>query len=40
MLEYGNCAEYLVEDEVLACADQMFASVATTAELEILRYAA
>ena len=40
ILQCGNCAQYLIEDGVLARVDQMLAAVDGAAELEIIRYAA
>ncbi|MFH0823820.1 MAG: type II toxin-antitoxin system MqsA family antitoxin [Pseudomonadota bacterium] len=35
-----NCAEYLLDDSVMARVDEMIHKVDTAAELEIIRYAA
>ena len=40
VLQCGNCPEYLIEDEVLSRVDQILDRVDSTAELEIIRYAA
>ena len=40
LLQCGNCAEYLIEDEVLSRVDEILATVDGTAELEVIRYAA
>ena len=36
----GACREYLIEDAVMARIDTMLARTDSTAELEVLRYAA
>jgi YgiT-type zinc finger domain-containing protein len=36
----GNCSEYLIEDEVMAKVDILLGRVDTSAEVEILKYAA
>ncbi|MBI3934887.1 MAG: YgiT-type zinc finger protein [Acidobacteria bacterium] len=35
-----NCAEYLIEDAVLARVEEILATIDGSAELEIIRYAA
>jgi len=40
VLQCGNCTEYLIEDEVLSRVDEILATVAGAAELEVIRYAA
>lgn len=35
-----NCAQYLLEDDVLSRVDVILASIDSAAELEIIRYAA
>ena len=40
VLQCENCAQYLMEDVVLDRVDEILATVGTTAELEIIRYAA
>jgi len=40
VLECGRCPEYLIEDEVLSRVDEILARVDSSAELEIIRYAA
>ncbi len=40
VLQCENCAQYLVEDAVLARVDEILATVDGAAELEIIRYAA
>jgi hypothetical protein len=35
-----NCAQYLLEDRVLSRVDTILARIDSTAELEIIRYAA
>jgi YgiT-type zinc finger domain-containing protein len=40
VLQCGNCADYLIEDAVLARMDEILAGVVGEAELEIIRYAA
>lgn len=40
VLQCGGCAQYLLEDEVLARVDQILGAVDGAAELEIIRYAA
>jgi YgiT-type zinc finger domain-containing protein len=39
-LQCENCANYLIEDDVMARIDGILASVDGAAELEIVRYAA
>jgi YgiT-type zinc finger domain-containing protein len=40
VLACGGCPEYLIEDEVLSRVDEILARVDSSAELEIIRYAA
>ena len=40
VLQCGNCPEYLIEDAVLRRIDEILATVAGAAELEVIRYAA
>jgi len=40
VLQCRNCPEYLIEDEVLNCVDQILGGVDTGTEVEIIRYAA
>jgi len=40
VLQCETCREYLIEDVVMARIDQMLARTDSTAELEVLRYAA
>ena len=40
VLQCGNCTEYLIEDPVMHRVDQILASVASGAELEVIPYAA
>jgi hypothetical protein len=40
MLQCENCAQYLIEDAVLARVDEILAAVDGAAELEVIRYAA
>lgn len=40
VLQCTNCPEYQIEDQVLARVEALLADVATTAELEVIRYAA
>ena len=40
VLQCGSCPEYLVEDGVLSRVDQILVRVDSTAELEVIRYAA
>ena len=40
VLQCANCTEYLIEDGVLSRIDEILATVAGSAELEIIRYAA
>jgi YgiT-type zinc finger domain-containing protein len=40
VLQCKNCTEYLLRDGVMEKVDEMLASVASGAELEIIRYAA
>ena len=40
VFQCGNCAQYLIEDAVLARVDEILATVDGAAELEIIRYAA
>ncbi len=40
VLQCTVCREYLIEDAVMARIDTMLARVDTTAELEVIRYAA
>jgi YgiT-type zinc finger domain-containing protein len=40
VLQCGNCTDYLLEDEVMASVEAILDSVADTAELEIVKYAA
>jgi len=40
VLQCENCAEYLIDDAVLARVDEILAGVDGAAELEIIRYAA
>jgi YgiT-type zinc finger domain-containing protein len=40
VLECGSCPEYLLEDAVMARVDQILARVDSSAELEIIRFAA
>ena len=40
VLQCGNCAQYLIEDDVLARVDDILAAVDGAAELEVIRFAA
>lgn len=40
ILQCDKCAEYLIEDAVLARVDDILATIDGAAELEIIRYAA
>jgi YgiT-type zinc finger domain-containing protein len=40
VLQCENCAEYLIEDAVLARIDETLAAVDAASELEVIRYAA
>ncbi len=40
VLQCGNCGEYLLEDSVMRRVDEILATVAGEAELEVIRYAA
>jgi len=40
VLQCGNCGQYLIEDAVLSRVDEILATGAGEAELEIIRYAA
>ena len=40
VVECGTCPEYLLEDDVLAEVDRILSGVGSTAELEVVRYAA
>jgi YgiT-type zinc finger domain-containing protein len=40
VLQCETCREYLLEDAVMARIEQMLARTDSTAELEVLRYAA
>jgi YgiT-type zinc finger domain-containing protein len=40
VLQCGSCPEYLLEDSVLSRVDQILERVDSTAELEVIRYAA
>ena len=40
VLECGNCTQYLLEDAVLSRIDEILAGVPSTAELEVIPYAA
>jgi len=40
VVECGNCPVYLLEDSVLRRVDEILAGVESSAELEIIRYAA
>ena len=40
VLQCGNCAQYLLEDAVLARVDEILGAVDGAVELEIIRYAA
>ncbi|MCX7011023.1 MAG: YgiT-type zinc finger protein [Candidatus Sumerlaeota bacterium] len=40
VLQCGNCGQHLIEDTVLRRVDEILATVAGEAELEIIRYAA
>ena len=40
VLACRSCPEYLIEDEVLGRVDEILARVDSSAELEIIRYAA
>ena len=40
VLQCENCAEYLIEDAVLARVDETLAAIDSASELEIIRYAA
>ena len=40
VLQCRDCTEYLIEDAVLSRVDEILASVAGVAELEVIRYAA
>jgi YgiT-type zinc finger domain-containing protein len=39
-MQCGNCAEYLLEDSVMARVEEILQGVDATAELEVIRYAA
>jgi YgiT-type zinc finger domain-containing protein len=40
VLQCESCREYLIEDAVMARIDTLLARADTTAELEVIRYAA
>jgi YgiT-type zinc finger domain-containing protein len=40
ILQCDNCAEYLIDDAVLARVDDILATIDGAVELEIIRYAA
>jgi hypothetical protein len=40
VLSCGSCPEYLIEDDVLSRVDEILARVDSSAELEIVRFAA
>lgn len=40
VLECENCAQYLIEDQVLSRVEELLAGVNGATELEIIRYAA
>lgn len=40
VLQCGSCAEYLIDDPVMAQVDEMLAEADQRAELEIMSYAA
>jgi YgiT-type zinc finger domain-containing protein len=40
VLQCGNCTEYLLEDSVMRRVEEILKKVDTSAELEIIRYAA
>lgn len=40
VLQCGACREYLIEDAVMARVDALLAQADSTAELEVIRYAA
>jgi YgiT-type zinc finger domain-containing protein len=40
VLQCGACREYLIEDNVMARIDDLLARADSTAELEVIRYAA
>ena len=40
VLQCENCREFLIEDNVMERVETILAEVGTTAELEIIRYAA
>ena len=40
VLQCANCTHYLLADEVLSRVDEILAGVASSAELEVIRYAA
>jgi YgiT-type zinc finger domain-containing protein len=40
VLQCENCAEYLIEDAVMAAVDRILGAVSEAAELEVVRYAA
>ena len=40
VLACGRCPEYMIEDDVLSRVDDILARVDSSAELEIIRYAA
>ena len=40
ILQCENCAQYLIEDAVLARVDEILSAVDGAAELEVIRYAA
>jgi len=40
VLQCGNCRDYLIEDAVLRRVDEILTTVASGAELEVIRYAA
>jgi hypothetical protein len=39
-LQCGACREYLIEDDVMARIDSLLGRADSTAELEVIRYAA
>jgi YgiT-type zinc finger domain-containing protein len=40
VLQCNNCSEYLLDDPVMKRVDEIFEKVDTSAELEVIKYAA
>ncbi len=40
VLQCGNCAQFLLEDEAMARVDEILDGIDSSTELEIIRYAA